>query len=123
MNAIGGTATINGSELDHNQANGGVGNTGATEGTGAAFVNLGAGGGIASFLGSYDSSGYGTLDASVLRARGREMQAAFKSHRRVDLSKFVRIATIDRKAHRLAHRNFHLLGHINLAKFASIDLP
>ena len=65
---LGGTASVSGSDLDHNQASGGHHNTAG--GTGAVFAGLGAGGGIFNYLGNYNSSGYGLLDASVVTVSG-----------------------------------------------------
>ncbi len=68
MNYLGGTTSVSGSDLDHNQASGGHHNT--ASGTGALFAGLGAGGAIYNGLGNYNSSGYGPLGASVVTVSG-----------------------------------------------------
>jgi hypothetical protein len=65
-NEAGSTASVSDSDLDHNQASGGHGNTATAEGTGAVFAGLGAGGGIFNFLGAFNSSEFGNLNASVV---------------------------------------------------------
>jgi hypothetical protein len=61
-NFLGGTAIVQGSELDHGQARGGKGNS--ASGTNE-FAGLGAGGGIFNWLGNYDSPTFGQLNPSV----------------------------------------------------------
>jgi len=67
-NYLGGSASVSDSDLANNQASGGHHNTAG--GTGAVFAGLGAGGGIFNYLGSYNSSGYGPLNASVVTISG-----------------------------------------------------
>jgi len=67
VNYAGGTTTIGDSWFVDNQADGGNGNTGASA---SVFANLGAGGAIFNFLGNFNSSGFGQLDASVVSVSG-----------------------------------------------------
>ena len=67
-NYLGGTARVSGSELEYNQASGGQGNKAGSHG--AVFAGLEQGGGIFTYLGNYNSSGYGPLNASLVTVSG-----------------------------------------------------
>jgi hypothetical protein len=67
-NYAGGTASVSNSALDQNQARGGRGNTAG--GGGAILSGVGAGAGLFNYLGSYNSTGFGPLNPSVLTVSG-----------------------------------------------------
>jgi hypothetical protein len=61
---LGSATIVSGSQLDHNQTRGGRGNQ--ASGAGAFVAGVGAGGGIFDYLGDFNSSGNGQLNASVV---------------------------------------------------------